>query len=491
MKEKRKHRKRYGKKLIIVLLLAAALSLTGCNPVQTVLGVGELYGDTTTGLIMVLLDSGELETIDGEDPSNQIYIGHQEVPEEDPEKTFDEDDSSDVPEEEDPETEDETLPEEEDGRESDAEDGAEEDETGTDDSSDPDDEGNPSNEEQSPEEEDFRKPAVDYYVYNTLTEEAKGYYDQLLDCVESFDDAIVIQGADGETVHEISTAVLADHGELFWYEGNYSYSEYDENGEPSTSFMPVYTVNEAQKEKYEQQLESVESQWLSGISKDASDYEKVKYVYEQLVERVTYDLSAENNQNILSTFLNERTVCAGFAHAAQVLLQELGVSCTYLTGYGGTQRHAWNLVRIDGIYYYMDATWGNPSYLNAAGTGEPDYIDYSYMNITFEEISKDHTCENTFPLPEANAVEANYFVMEDKYFDSEDFSVVGEAVQKASNAGENLQIKFATDELYRKALNELIVQQKLYGYCPDLGEYTYSFREDAKTLYFFFDTSVL
>ena len=55
----------------------------------------------------------------------------------------------------------------------------------------------------------------------------------------------------------------------------------------------------------------------------------------------------------------------------------------------------------------------------------------------------------------------------------------------------NVQIKFSTDALYAKALNELIIQNGLFKYCSDLGQYTYSFRENTRTLYFFFDTSVL
>ena len=65
--------------------MALVLCLSGCSPVGTVLGVGKLYGDTTSGLILVLLDSGELTTMDGKDPTNQIYIGHHDRPEDDPE----------------------------------------------------------------------------------------------------------------------------------------------------------------------------------------------------------------------------------------------------------------------------------------------------------------------------------------------------------------------------------------------------------------------
>ena len=476
---KKKWKKKHGKKIIIALILSAVLGLTGCSPIQTVLGVGQLYGNTAAGLIMVLLDSGELESVDGEDPSNRIFIGRQEDPDgtdEDPEEEpsgGQADETEESPEDENQEDPSETG-EPEDGADQEGE--AEEEEP---------------SDGQTDTEDDFRMPETDYYVYNTLSTEEQGYYDQMLDCVEAFEDSVVVDGADGDTLARIRTAILADHGDLFWFEGNFSYSEFDDGGEKSASFMPEYTMTEAQKENYESQVERTKDQWLAGLPADASEYERVKYVYEILIDEVTYDLTAENNQNILSVFLNQRTVCAGFAHAAQDMLQDMGVQCTYITGTANSEPHAWNLVRIDDAYYYMDVTWGNPSYMNASGSGEPDYRDYSYLNLTWEEISRDHTYEDFFQIPQTTASDANYFVMEDLCFADDDFSAVGQAVDEARRAGENLQIKFADPELYARALNELIVQQGLYQYCPDLGTYTYSFRESANTLYFFFDTDVL
>ena len=519
MKRNRKHRHRKRRIGILACVMALVLCLSGCSPVGTVLGVGKLYGDTTSGLILVLLDSGELTTMDGKDPTNQIYIGHHDRPEDDPEGDNSDADDGNGSDSQDPSGDtgndsDSQDPSADtaDGRDNqdpsgDTADGRDNQDPSADtadgsDSQDPSgDTGNGSgsqnpsgdigNDTDGQNPTDFRKPIVQDYAYETLETKEQEAYDRMLTCIRDMDKAVVIEDADADTVNKISTAILADHGDLFWYGGAYQYSEYDKNGTKATSFMPDYSMTEVQRDAVQKQIDSKITDWLSGISTKASDYEKVKYVYQLLVDKVTYDLSADNNQNIQSAFLNERTVCAGFAHAAQVMLQKLGVSCTYLTGDANGGPHAWNMVVVDGVYYYMDVTWGNPSYLNAAGTGEPDYVDYSYMNMTYEEISKDHTCDNSFPLPESNATEANYFVMEGRYFDSDDFSKVGAVVKKAHDAGQNVQIKFSTDALYAKALNELIIQNGLFKYCSDLGQYTYSFRENTRTLYFFFDTSVL
>ena len=85
---------------------------------------------------------------------------------------------------------------------------------------------------------------------------------------------------------------------------------------------------------------------------------KILYVYEKIVDEVDYDESAPDNQNIYSIFVNRQSVCAGYSKATQYLLEQLGVFCTYVTGKtteGGN--HAWNLVKCNGDYYYVDTTW--------------------------------------------------------------------------------------------------------------------------------------
>ncbi len=54
----------------------------------------------------------------------------------------------------------------------------------------------------------------------------------------------------------------------------------------------------------------------------------------------------------------ERGVCQCYALLMNALLQRVGVESRYLSGTlssGGS--HAWNLVKIDGAWYHIDATW--------------------------------------------------------------------------------------------------------------------------------------
>ena len=64
-----------------------------------------------------------------------------------------------------------------------------------------------------------------------------------------------------------------------------------------------------------------------------------------------------------------------------------GIECYQITGYATQSTwvaHAWNKVRIDGIWYCIDATWGN-IYLK-----EKKYVTHRYFMIDDGTFSKDH-----------------------------------------------------------------------------------------------------
>ena len=309
------------------------------------------------------------------------------------------------------------------------------------------------------------------YAYETLSKENKIIYDQMLDAVMNHEEEVALSTEDGKELEDIFNCIKADYGGLFWVE-SFRYTQYQKNGQTEAmSFAPNYTMTAEERQEMQKKIDVQAEQYLKEIRKDASEYEKVREIYRKLIRKVDYNLDSENNQNIISVFLGKETVCQGYASAMQYLLDRLGVPCVIVTGMAKGGPHAWNLVQIEGEWYYADVTWGNSKYHDDE---EKDikYIEYDYLNITTEEMMKDHSPQVKFELPECTAIENNYYVKEHKYFtslDEESVSKIGNVFRRAYEKGRShVSVKFENRELCAQAKEYFLTQYHISEYCSGL-----------------------
>lgn len=324
--------------------------------------------------------------------------------------------------------------------------------------------------------------STEAYVYQTLDEETKIVYDQVLDAILQQEKSVKVSTDDTEVLDHAYTAVNADYGGLFWVSG-YMYTKHT-MGDKVTSidFSPNYTVDKEERIKLQEQIDQKVDEILSGISDDEDDYEKVKYVFETLIEEADYDKESENNQNIISVFVDGKTVCQGYACATQYLLKLLDIQSAVVTGKANGESHAWNIVRMDGNYYYVDTTWGNSRYLNEENS-EKKYVNYNYFGMTTEEVSMTHQAEVFFDLPICTATGDNYYVYEGLYFTEWDPDRIGGVFQKAwENKQGKVSVKFSTNELYEKTVSYFIEKEHISDYCDGLTSMYYVENEEQRIL---------
>lgn len=88
----------------------------------------------------------------------------------------------------------------------------------------------------------------------------------------------------------------------------------------------------------------------------ASDYEIVKAAYSYIATHFTYDdtLTKFTDYDGLTT---GSMVCQGYALLTTKLLNRAGVGCRLITGWSQRERHGWNIVKVDGLWYCLDVTW--------------------------------------------------------------------------------------------------------------------------------------
>ncbi len=134
---------------------------------------------------------------------------------------------------------------------------------------------------------------------------------------------------------------------------------YEEEGREYLYRLNYRVISEAQKREYEklQKLKEV----VAEITKDTenlSEYQKVQYVHDYLVENIVYDYAYRGRPSPYLSLVKGRAVCEGYARAFKYLMDEMGVVSEYEEGQSIAGYHAWDLVKIEDGWYYLDPTWG-------------------------------------------------------------------------------------------------------------------------------------
>lgn len=343
----------------------------------------------------------------------------------------------------------------------------------------------------------FTNENADHYAYDSLTETEQIWYRNICRILGQMQEKQELsatgikEGLDETCIDRIFQCVLNDHPEYFYVEG-YTYTKFTRLDKlVKLEFSGTYSMSVKEAESRMAQIEEAAAAILSGISPDAGDYEKVKYVYETLIRNTDYDLTAPDNQNIYSVFVGRRSVCQGYAKATQFLLGRLGLECTMVMGTVDTgEGHAWNLVKADGEYYYVDTTWGDASYqmeesVEEGGEGEarrlPD-INYDYLCVTTQQLLRTHTLGGVVPMPSCTASQDNYYVREGAFFDAFDPSQMEQVFTRAGELGKSeVTLKCADRAVYEEMEQVLIGDQKIFEYL-DTDSKTIAYAQNDKQL---------
>lgn len=236
------------------------------------------------------------------------------------------------------------------------------------------------------------------YAYEQI---AKGV-EQSSDSIKMYDSAHSITRDEIKTVY---TAYNYDYPQHFWHENSYSYSYFGESGMVS-DLMLTYNMTGNGLVSAKQEFNDAVNDVVGGISNDMNEYDREKLIHDRLADRIEYVADAANAHNAYGGLVEGEAVCDGYARAFQYALYKVGIQSTTVAGEGktssGSGGHAWNLVRIDGNYYYTDLSWNDQS----------PTIFYAYFNLPLSEMSEDHVLEDTgYDFPECTSTDANYFTL--------------------------------------------------------------------------------
>lgn len=207
----------------------------------------------------------------------------------------------------------------------------------------------------------------------------------------------------------VTQAFYADWPEIFWMWPGCLYTE--DEPEVCVGLDMGYNDHFNNRKQEQQLFLSAANSILAGMPADGTDYEKELYLHDALVKHVTYDDAYVEEQNAYSALVNGMAVCSGYAFALQYLLMRAGIESYYVVGTAGEDEngkpvgHAWNIAKIGGTWYYVDATWD-------------DYDDdtpyHAYFNITTAMLEAEHTLDAppyNVTLPDCTATDAFYYAV--------------------------------------------------------------------------------
>lgn len=299
---------------------------------------------------------------------------------------------------------------------------------------------------------------VEEYYYNNLPEGLHEIYREMyVHIMMNEDSGDIMSKVSADDFWKAYYAVLADHPEIFWVGSS---AQIKESGltKEVVSYSFETTVPTEARVSMKENLEAAADNCIMQISADATDYQKIKYVYEYLIDTVEYSSGSADSQNIQSALLYRASVCAGYSKAFQYILNRMGLFCTYVTGTikdGGD--HGWNMVRIGGNYYYVDVTWGDPVFANRM-----DHIDsgqtknYNYLCCTEYDLFKTHVPSDAIPLPSCTSDDYNYYKLNGFYYEYYDYNTIYNALmQSVWNGNSSIVLKFGSQEAYDSAKYEL------------------------------------
>lgn len=107
------------------------------------------------------------------------------------------------------------------------------------------------------------------------------------------------------------------------------------------------------------------------ISDNMTEEQKVKAIHDYLIYHADYYSGNLNTRPgwsnaIKGVIMNHEGVCNSYALAFYTMAVAEGIPCKFISGTatnsrGSTGGHAWNQVQLNGIWYYIDCTWDDPT----------------------------------------------------------------------------------------------------------------------------------
>ena len=240
------------------------------------------------------------------------------------------------------------------------------------------------------------------YYYKTLSKPHKAAYDAMAQGFRALAPAIRVERLENSELSDIYTRLKLDEPGL-WFVVGFTYRFYPQASH--VELVPEYLFDKGKIREHRQAIDSRTARLLRPLQ-GKPQRQQLEAIHDFILENVRYDkLQKSYSHEVIGPLTQGVGVCEGIAKTVKLLCDGLGIECIVALCHNDPERgikyrHAWNVVKLEGKWYHVDATFDNSL--------QRGVKRYDYFCLDDKHIFRDH-CPLVLPVPPCGDGDGFYY----------------------------------------------------------------------------------
>lgn len=244
------------------------------------------------------------------------------------------------------------------------------------------------------------------YYFQQMNKAQQAAYRQMMDGFGNISAEFPVLKLENKELSDIFFRLRLDHPLLFYVCGfHYRFTE----DSRYVQMIPDYMFEKKKIQEHQKALEGRITRLVRQAEKLDAE-EKEKYIHDFICANVTYDkLKKQYSHEIIGPLQQGVGVCEGIAKTVKILCDRMNLECIIAVSKadpekGVMYRHAWNVIKLNGQWYHLDATFDN-------SLGRYGGKRFDYYNLDDKKLFRDHQ-PLLYPIPACS--DGNHFYYKEK-----------------------------------------------------------------------------
>ncbi len=233
--------------------------------------------------------------------------------------------------------------------------------------------------------------------YNQLNSTQKKAYARIYDLAKNVGSEVSLAdlSISPDELDKIYWAFDYDNPQFLELGSGYGYSYYPSQKTKVIEANIQYGRTKNETAKIKSSFLNTADKIISEASKKTSDYEKLLYIHDWIVNNTYYNANGPAYKSEADgPIAYGEALCEGYSKAFMYLAQSLGFQCICVVGKANGGGHMWNMVKMGNDWYHVDTTFDDPVMVGGGSVCRHDYFLVSTSTIRY-----DHQIDNPVAIP--------------------------------------------------------------------------------------------